>query len=102
MGDDFEVTIGGEAIPVPPMNFAALKRAWPAIQVLPSLNNAIDQATAVVEILAAALARSRPELTAGEIETRLGGGEVPGLLEALPRLLEQSGLVPKGEASPGP
>jgi hypothetical protein len=99
-GNELTVIIGGEAIAVPPINFAALRRAWPAIQALPRQTNALDQAAAVVEILAAAFRRTRPELTAEAIEERLEGTEFLELIAALPALLEQSGLVPKGEAMP--
>jgi hypothetical protein len=78
------IVIGGEVIGVPPMNFASLKRAWPAIRALPDMRDAVEQAGAVVEIVAAALAAVRPELTIAEIEQRLSGGEVLALVGAAP------------------
>ncbi len=95
------IVIGGEVIGVPPMNFASLKRAWPAIRALPDMRDAVEQAGAVVEIVAAALAAVRPELTIAEIEQRLSGGEVLALVGAAPRLLAASGLVRSEDAEPG-
>lgn len=95
------VVIGGETIAVPILNFAALKRAWPAIRALPGEVDLIGQASRVIEILAAALMATRPELTAGEIERRLRADEIAGLVAAAPRLLDLSGLIPRGEAVPG-
>jgi hypothetical protein len=100
-GETITVTIGGEAVPVPPMSFAALKRAWAAIQALPGLPDVIGQAEAMVEILAAALARTRPDLTAAAIEDRLQGAEFLTLLTQAPLLLEASGLVAGGASPPG-
>jgi hypothetical protein len=99
MTEEVTVTLGGEAVAVPPMCFAALKRAWPAIQAMPAKANLIDQAACAVEILAAALSDSRPDLTQAAIEARLKGSELVALVGRLPRLLEASGLLP---ASPSP
>ena len=94
MDQDVTITIGGEAIAVQPMCFAALKRAWPAIQTMPARANLLDQASCAVEIVAAALADSRPDLTVAAIEARLKGSELVGVVSQLPRLLEASGLLP--------
>ena len=95
------VTLGGEDVAVPPMCFAALKRAWPAIQAMPAQTNLVDQASSAIEIVAAAVAQSRPDLTQAAIEARLKGSELVALVGQLPRLLEESGLLPAGAASPG-
>jgi hypothetical protein len=95
------ITLGGEAVAIPPvMNFAQLKRAWPGIRALGEAADMVDRVSASIRILAAALGRVRPELTAEEIEERLRPGEMAGLMAALPFLLEASGLVPSGEAGP--
>lgn len=101
MDQDISVTIGGEAIAVPPMCFAALKRAWPAIQAMPGQTNLVDQTSRSIEIVAAALAQSRPELTVAAIEERLKGSELIGLVTQLPRLLSASGLIPAETSAPG-
>jgi hypothetical protein len=101
MDQDVILTLGGEAVAVPPMCFAALKRAWPAIQSMPAQANLVDQASCAVEIVAAALSASRPDLTVAAIEGRLKGSELVGLVTRLPLLLEASGLLPAGSAAPG-
>ena len=101
MDQSVTVTIGGEAIAVPAMCFAALKRAWPAIQAMPTRTNLIDQASTSIEIVAAALAGVRPELTQAAIEERLKGSELVGLVTQLPALLQASGLMPAEQPAPG-
>lgn len=100
-GETIAFTIGGETIAVPILNFAALKRAWPAIRALPTESDLVGQAGRVVEIVAAALAGTRPDLTVAEIEQRLQGQEIVGLVATAPLLLDLSGLIPRGEAEPG-
>lgn len=99
--ETIDVVIGGERIAVPILNFAALKRAWPAIRALPAETDLVGQASRVVEIVAAALSASRPALTIAEIEQRLRADEVVGLVAAAPFLLDLSGLIPRGESEPG-
>jgi len=101
MDESVIVTIGGEAIAVPPMCFAALKRAWPAIQAMPACRGLIDQASTAVAIVAAAVAAVRPELTVAAIEERLKGAELTGLVTQVPALLASSGLVPAETKPPG-
>lgn len=101
MDQNVTVIIGGEAIAVPPMCFAALKRAWPAIQAMPGQTNLVDQTTRSIEIVAAALAQSRPELTVAAIEERLKGAELIGLVSQVPQLLGESGLMPAEKPAPG-
>ena len=100
-GETIDFVIGGETIAAPILNFAALKRAWPAIRALPAEPDLVGQASRVVEIVAAALAGTRPELTVAEIEQRLRADEVVGLVAAAPRLLDLSGLIPRGDPQPG-
>lgn len=101
MAERVTVMIGGEAIALPPiLNFAALKRAWPGIKALGQAADTVERVAATVEIVAAVLRRDRPELTREEIEERLRPGEMVGLVDALPALLDSSGLVPSGEAAP--
>ncbi|MDB5361147.1 MAG: hypothetical protein JWO51_2444 [Rhodospirillales bacterium] len=101
MDQNVTVIIGGETIAVPPMCFAALKRAWPAIQAMPGQTNLVDQTARSIEIVAAALAQSRPELTAAAIEERLKGSELIGLVTQVPQLLDESGLMPAEKPAAG-
>jgi hypothetical protein len=101
MTDINSVTIGGEAIPLPPiLNFAALKRAWPGIKAFGAATDTVERVSAAIAVVSATLARQYPELTPAEIEERLRPGEIMGLVEALPAILDASGLVPSGEATP--
>ena len=99
--ETIDFVIGGETIAVPILNFAALKRAWPAIRALPTETDLVGQAGRVVEIVAAALSGPRPELTIGAIEQRLRADEIVGLVAAAPLLLDLSGLIPRGVPEPG-
>jgi len=102
MTETMIVTIGGEAVAVPAvMNFTALKRAWMSIMALGEAADPVAQIEAAIGIMAAALARVRPDLTADVIGERVEGAEMIGLLSAVPALLASSGLVPTGEAQPG-
>ncbi len=99
--DTIDFIIGGERVAAPILNFAALKRAWPAIRGLATETDLVGQASRVVEIVAAAVSRIRPDLTIAEIEQRLRADEVVGLVATAPLLLDLSGLIPRGESLPG-
>lgn len=96
------VAIGGVLVPVPIMRFGALKRAWPALRRLMELVDGIDQTAAAIEIVAAAINRARPDLSTEVIEESLSINEASALVASIPALLQASGLVPMGEAKPGP
>ena len=104
MSEDNIITIGGEAIVLPPiLNFASLKRAWPAIRASGAATDSTDRVAADIAIIAAVLLPTRPDLTAPEIEKRLrinlvdGSDERPGIMDAVTRLMIVSGLVSQGE-----
>ncbi|TWB20672.1 hypothetical protein FBZ89_10671 [Nitrospirillum amazonense] len=94
------VVIGGTDYPVPPMNFAALKAAWADIKGLPMLTDPVDQASAGIRIVAAALKSTAPDLTAEAIEQKLAATEFPALVSAVVGILRESGLIPTGEPIP--
>jgi hypothetical protein len=102
--EDNVVTIGGEAIVLPPiLNFSGLKRAWPGIRAAAMTKDPIESASADISVIAAVLLPTRPELTVPEIEKRLrinrfdGTDERPGIMAAVARLMIASGLVSQGE-----
>ena len=104
MSADNIVTIGGEAIVLPPiLNFASLKRAWPAIRASGAATDSTDRVAADIAVIAAVLLPTRPDLTVPEIEKRLrinrfdGSDERPGIMDAVTRLMIVSGLVSQGE-----
>ena len=104
MSEDNIVTIGGEAIVLPPiLNFASLKRTWPAIRASGAATDSTDRVAADIAIIAAVLLPTRPELTVPEIEKRLrinrfdGSDERPGIMDAVTQLMIVSGLVSQGE-----
>ena len=103
MSEDNIVTIGGEAIVLPPiLNFASLKRAWPAIRASGAATDSTDRIAADIAVIAAVLLPTRPDLTVPEIEKRLrinrfdGSDERPGIMDAVTRLMIVSGLVSQG------
>ena len=104
MSEDNVVTIGGEAIVLPPiLNVASLKRAWPAIRASGAATDSTDRVAADIAVIAAVLLSTRPELTVPEIEKRLrinrfdGSDERPGIMDAVTHLMIASGLVSQGE-----
>jgi len=104
MSENNFVTIGGEAIVLPPiLNFASLKRVWPAMRASGAATDSTDRVAADIAVIAAALLPTRPDLTVHEIEKRLrinrfdGSDERPGIMDAVTRLMIASGLVSQGE-----
>ena len=104
MSEDNIVTIGGEAIVLPPnLNFAGLKRIWPGIRASGATKDPTERVAADIATIAGALLPTRPELTALEIEKRLlinradGTDERPGIMEAVTLLMIASGLITQGE-----
>jgi len=72
MAETISVSVGGEEIALPLiLNFATLKRAWPAIQARELAGDSVGQAAASLAVIAAILIESRPELTLPELEKRL-------------------------------
>jgi hypothetical protein len=92
---ELPLIIGGETVSMPAvMNFATLKAAWPAIRRLGESQDPIERMGAAIEVIAAALARVRPDLTEAEIEARATVAEMPALVAALPLLMTASGFTP--------
>ena len=128
--DPVTVKIGGEVIELPLiMNFATLKRidepmkasteatlrlVDPNLGLADKMQQTLRMQAANIYMIAALLVPTRPELTGPEIEKRLliniqdGTDERPGLTEAINRIFEASGLIPKrgapgsGENEPAP
>ena len=121
--DTLTVTIGGEEVPVPKiMNFAVLKRVWPAIRARDALSTVkvarpeggtmfvhedpIDAQTLAIRIISGALIHTRPDLTPEEIEKRLlidfrsGMSEAMGIDNAIHQLLVASGLIIEKKTAP--
>jgi hypothetical protein len=67
-----KVTIGGEEITLPAiMNFATLKRCWPAITAFDGAADDISRVSSALAFLAMVLAEARPDLTPHVLEQRL-------------------------------
>jgi len=116
--DTVTVRIGGEDIELPLiMNFAALKRCWPAMQAWEAASDSIPLTSASIAFIAALLAKTRPELTQPAIEERLrikrfdpetgapsDEDERLGVIRAVREICLASGLIqkapPEGEARP--
>ena len=109
MSDTITVTIGGEVIPLPLiMNFATLKRVWPAVRAFSNSTDPIDIVSTAIGFVSALLVTTRPELDVPEIEKRLvvgaKGDEQAALTECVNAILKASGLTrdaaEAGEAPP--
>ena len=107
MAEPINVTIGGEAVAVPPvLNFAALERVWPSLKAMTETDDLTYRVSAAIGLISGALLETRPERTVPEIKKRLrinvvdGTDERAGMMEAVNYLLIASGLVRSGEAVP--
>lgn len=96
------VTVAGEAIRVRPAGFVEWESILEALE--EEAVGRVAVARRSFRIVAGALVRSRPELTAAYIEEHILAGEVMPLIAAAGLILEASGLIKKdpakGEALP--
>ena len=61
MSENNFVTIGGEAIVLPPiLNFASLKRVWPAMRASGAATDSTDRVAADIAVIAAGRPRDGP------------------------------------------
>jgi hypothetical protein len=114
MSEPIFLMIGGEKVELPPiMNFATLKRAWPAINAFGGTRDGVEQCACAIRVVSFALVKTRPDLTPEVIEERLrvrlddeATNERAILFRGYRDLLIASGLVktedPLGEAAPAP
>jgi hypothetical protein len=117
VSDTINVRIGGEDIAVPLiLNFAQLKRAWPAIDAVENATNEITRVSAILAFFAALLAKTQPALTQPALEERLivkrwdpatdgervESDERLGVITAFREVCEASGLIPRMPPEPGP
>jgi hypothetical protein len=109
MTDTVTVKIGGEDIVLPLiMNFATLKRAWPALLAWDAADDPVAKTSSALAFVANVLAKTRPDLTQPALEERLRVARYkPGtdeeiehderrsLNQAVRQLAVESGLVPQ-------
>lgn len=108
-----KVIIGGKEYSLPPLNFKALKVAFPSVQRVMdtltkskgslSVEGSVLAMEAAVDIIAAAMAKPYPEMTKEVIEEELQASEITGLTSSITDLLINSGLVKQatGKSSAG-
>jgi hypothetical protein len=117
LSDTINVRIGGEDIALPLiLNFAQLKRAWPAIDAVENATNEITRVSAILAFFAALLAKTQPALTQPALEERLivkrwdpatdgervESDERLGVITAFREVCEASGLIPRMPPEPSP
>lgn len=106
-----DITIGGELIEIPELNFKALKKIYPIVKKMKiyteaELEDDPDLAMQTVEdsieIVSIALGRSRKPMTAEEIEEAITQSELMGLQGTIVKLMAANGLQakPEGERVP--
>lgn len=100
-----KIEIAGRAFELAPLKLGALRRAAPHIDAvnaiagaLSTLEGALEAGRHFIEVLAIAIEKIDPAMTADAIEEMLGIEEIPALQEGFRKLLAESGLAPKGEA----
>ena len=91
------IAMGGADWVVPPLTLGQLRRLMPKLQALGDVGGTLaePQIAVLVEIVAAALQRNYPEVTADKVEELLDLGNAAAVLAAV---LTGSGLQP-GEAA---
>lgn len=96
------VTVAGQAIKVKPAGFLEWESILDALD--GEINTRTDIARRAFNIVAGALQRTRPDVTAEWIEENISAGEIFPLIDAAGLILEASGLKRKatdtGEALP--
>lgn len=98
------ITIGGENLEVPELNFKALKKVFPIIKRMkvhtveaieddPELAfSAVDEC---LEIISIALARSKTPMSFEQLEDKILASELPGLQPVVSAILTANGLTVK-------
>lgn len=116
MTETVTVKIGGEDIVLPLiLNFAALKRAWPALLAWDEAADPVAKTSSALAFVANILAKTHPALTQPALEERLRverykpgtdqeteHDERTGLNRAVRRVAVESGLVPQTPPAPQP
>jgi hypothetical protein len=92
-----EVTIGGEVISLPPLNFKGLKRIWRCMQTVFRMQESridpMEGVDAMIMVVVASAQRERPEITVDWVEDHLRPGEIPGLFPAVSEVISNSGIT---------
>ena len=99
------VTILGGDREVAPYNIAMMRRAAPFIDRIQATAGALNTLAGMTDVagdfcgvMAIGLSKVDPVLTQEYLEENLGLGDLNALRDAFVAILEESGLVPKGEA----
>jgi hypothetical protein len=116
MTETVTVKIGGEDVVLPLiLNFATLKRAWPALLAWDAAGDPVAKTSSALAFVASILAKTNPALTQPALEERLRverykpgtdeeaeHDERNGLNRAVRRVAVESGLVPQTPPAPRP
>jgi hypothetical protein len=97
------LTIGGKSVLLPPINFAAIEAAWPAIEGFKAASTLVAQTSLVIEMVSHIFVQAEPpapEMTPQAIKKQLKGNELVDLVRMVPDILSEMGLVQTGEAKP--
>lgn len=104
-----KLNVAGRAFELAPYRLGALRQAAAYLDrvnaragSIDTMEGMLESARDMCEVLAIGLKKIDPELDADWLEEQLGIEEMPELQDAFRKQLEDSGLVPKGEASAAP
>ncbi len=93
---------GRETLQVPPLPFYNVQKAWPAIERLRTTTNKVEETWACLEIVVAALDTGVGLAPTYEsIARKLKAWMMDSFVAQTIKLLDVSGLLPKGEAAAG-
>jgi hypothetical protein len=101
--DGIDVKVGREVLTVPALNFKALRRLKPSLDILKGIDrNASDltdeQFDAIVHIVHTAIRRNYPNMSIEDLEEGLDMSNLKPVIDAV---MANSGMKPSGEARPG-
>lgn len=103
-----QVTIGGEVIDIPPLNFKTLKRVYPIIkkmeaeEISEGPRDDLASMDLVIEFLSEVLAGSKKPMTTEQLEEALLVSEMLGLQPSVNSILAANKLTaPPGESKAG-
>lgn len=92
-----EIGINSYDVPVP--SFRLLKQAWPHIEAMQSSGDLMDKASHALSIVSIFLSKDHPSVTPDYIEDNLESRQIKQLVNSLPQILIEAGLMtPTGEA----
>lgn len=88
--------IGGKSVIIRKLKFKALKRVWPLLEKAQTSDDPMEQIDATMQIVHASYIRDHGDVPFEDFEDMFESDEAIKLATTLQELMEESGLIPKG------